>query len=319
MSTQAPSLILLLPLLAACGKPQPTSIPTPVPSAPTTTNLTVPLPVELTRDVIYAKRLQQQERPEAEFKLNVYAPIDPGDWPVVVYAHAMGGTKDSRLVVMRAIAEHGVVAFSIDYPDTTPSAAVSNNGRGFREMTETVACAVRFARAKASDYGGDAAQVILVGFSMGGGVGASVALVGDNLEHQWEEFASMRGGPPRQVDCEVDEGSAHVDAFVGIAGSYDAFVGYDGYYGREWLQAKDPKLWEMFYSSLGQNPDLKVRLLHGENDTTIPFENSVEFDAVLAEAGYDTELIQFDGGHTVPLELTVETVMEVARNQPGDE
>ena len=51
-----------------------------------------------------------------------------------------------------------------------------------------------------------------------------------------------RGGPTRQVDCKVDQGSTHVDAFVGIAGPYDAFVGYDGKYGREFLQEKDPNL-----------------------------------------------------------------------------
>ncbi len=255
-----------------------------------------------------------EERLEAKFKFNVYAPTEPGDWPVVVYTHALGGTKDSRLALMRAIAEQGVVAFSIDYPDYGPSVAVTNNGRGYREMTETVACAVRFARAQASDYGGDAAQVTLAGFSLGGGVAAYVALVGDDLDRKWEEFASIRGGPSQQVDCEVKEGSAHVDAFVGIAGAYDAFVGYDGKYGREWLQAKDPEMWEMFYSSLGKNLDLKVRLLHGKNDSTIPFENSVEFDTVLAEAGYNTKLIQFDSGHSVPLELTVKTVMEVIRD-----
>lgn len=73
-------------------------------------------------------------------------------------------------------------------------------------------------------------------------------------------------------------------------------------------------MWEMFYSSLGKNLDLKVRLLHGEHDTVIPFENSSEFEAVLADAGYDTELIQFDGGHDLPFELTVKTVMEVVRD-----
>ncbi len=284
------------------------------PTATTTIGSTIPLPVEITRDVIYATRPQQQERPEMNFTLDVCAPTEPGDWPVVVCVHGLLQTKYLWDMLIRAIAEQGVVAISINYPSMHPSVAVMNHGRGFREMAETVACAVRFARTKALDYGSNAAQVTLVGFSLGGGAAAQVALVGDDLDRQWEEFAFNRGGPPRQVHCEVNGGSAHVDAFVGIGGTYPPFVGCDGKYGREWLQAKDPEMWEMFYSSVGKNLDLKVRLLHGKHDMAIPFENSSEFQAVLADAGYDTELIQFDGGHFVPYELTVKTIMQVIRD-----
>ena len=263
------------------------------PTATTTIGSTIPLSVEITRDVIYATRPEQQERPEMNFTLDVCAPTEPGDWPVVVCLHGLGQAKYLWDILIRAIAEQGVVAISINYPSMHPSVAVMNHGTGFREMAETVACAVRVARTKALDYGGNATQVTLVGFSLGGGLAAHVALVGDNLDRQWEEFAFNRGGPPRQVYCEVNGRSTHVDAFVGIAGAYDAFVGCDGKYGREWLQAKDPEMWEMFYSSVGKNLDLKVRLLHGKHDMAIPFENSSEFQAVLADAGYDTELIQF--------------------------
>ncbi len=35
---------------------------------------------------------------------------------------------------------------------------------------------------------------------------------------------------------------------------------------------------------------------------------------MLEEAGYDVELIPFDGAHAVPLELTAHTVMELTRD-----
>ena len=60
--------------------------------------------------------------------------------------------------------------------------------------------------------------------------------------------------------------------------------------------------------------DLKVRLLHSETDSVVPYETSVEFEATLAEAGYDVKLIPFSGGHSAPFDLTVETVMEVFRS-----
>ena len=166
------------------------------PTATTTIGSNVPLPVELTRDVIYAIRPQQRERPGMNFTLDVCTPTEPGDWPVVVCVPGWGQTKYLWDVLIRGIAEQGVVAISINYPYMYPIIAVMNHGRGFREMAETVACAVRFARTKALDYGINAAHVTLVGFSLGGGAAAYVALVGDDLDRQWEEFAFNRGGPP---------------------------------------------------------------------------------------------------------------------------
>jgi predicted esterase len=62
---------------------------------------------------------------------------------------------------------------------------------------------------------------------------------------------------------------------------------------------------------VGLHPELRVRLLHGDADGTIPLESSAVFEAVLAEAGYDVELVEFEGGHTVPPDLVIETVMEL--------
>jgi hypothetical protein len=41
-------------------------------------------------------------------------------------------------------------------------------------------------------------------------------------------------------------------------------------------------------------------------------ESSHRFNEVLVEAGYDSRVILFDGGHIVPPELTSEAVMELA-------
>jgi predicted esterase len=265
--------------------------------------------VTVTEDLVYAK--ERQPDAQVEWKLDLYAPTEPGDWPVVVFLHGIGEIKEGWTILPQAIAEQGAIMFVIEYPDISASVAILDKGKGHREMAETVACAIRFARARASDFGSDNAPVAIAGFSLGGGVGSHVALFGASLDRRWEEYAASQSGPPRQVDCEVSQGSTHVDALVGIAGAYDAFVGYDGKYGREFMQEKDPDLWKMLYGSIGLNPDLKVRLLHSETDSVVPYENSVEFEATLAEAGYDVKLIQFIGGHSAPLELTVQTVMDV--------
>ena len=119
------------------------------------------------------------------------------------------------------------------------------------------------------------------------------------------------GGPPAQYDCAVSEASTRVDGFVGIAGAYDLFVGYEGTYGRDFLLEHEPDLWEMLWGTVGLHPELRVRLIHGDSDGVIPLENSAGFEAVLAEAGYDVELVEFEGGHFPPGDLAVETVMEL--------
>ena len=324
-------LTLVLSLLAGCVAPSPTPTsapvpptstpipptptpvvatstpmpPTPIPPTPTATP-SFPLPVEVTSDVAYTAPLQPDVPAQ---RLDVYAPVEPGPWPVVVFVHGYHACKEGHEKLSRAIAEQGAVVFTIEWRISLPVIAVREDGKRFREMHETVACAVRFARATAPQYGGDPDWVVLVGFSAGAWMGGYLALVGDGVAQLWEEFESKRGGPPQQVECLVGGSSARVDAFVGIGGAYGL---------SESLKEEDPELWEVnsIDAQLGKNPDLRVRLLHGEWDDTVRAEASVKFDAVLAEAGYDTESTQFEGGHMIPLDLTVETIMEVAGREP---
>lgn len=56
---------------------------------------------------------------------------------------------------------------------------------------------------------------------------------------------------------------------------------------------------------------LRVRLLHGDSDQDLPFENSAIFETLLTEAGYDVDLVEFEGGHFVPSDLVVETILDL--------
>jgi len=71
-------------LLAACGKPRLPSTPTSIPPTATATESAITLPVDISKDVVYTKPLQPDV---SEQKLDVYAPAEPGAWPVVVFAH----------------------------------------------------------------------------------------------------------------------------------------------------------------------------------------------------------------------------------------
>ena len=95
----------------------------------------------------------------------------------------------------------------------------------------------------------------------------------------------------------MTQGSSRVDAFVGIAGGYGAATS---------LQQQDPGLWQIInpYAHLDKK-NLHVRLLHGEFDTRLPIDSSIQFNSALQKAGFDVQFIKYNQGHAVPFDLTI--------------
>ena len=250
---------------------------------------------------------------EQSLTLDVYAPVEFDDSPVVVYLPG-GGQRAASTALVEALTDEGALVFVVRYAalHSDPEQVLADRGADARAMAESVACAINYARAQASEFGNNDPVVVLTGLSNGGGLAAHAALFGADLEARWDDYAA-EGGPPDQVECEVTDGSTHVDALVGMAGGYDIYVPiHDGKWGRAYQQERDPELQEFLSSSIGAYADLKVRLIHGESDGVVPYSNSVDFAAALTDAGYDVgEVIPFDGGHTVPTELAIPIIMEL--------
>jgi len=294
----AGGLLIASLLLAACSSsetPTPTAAPaaTPNPKAEAGS-----LTIETTKNIIYANV------DDLQTELDVYVPSEPGPWPVVVVAHGSGESRSTFADLAEEIASHGAVVYNIDYTLTLPL-PIGN---------EDIACAVRFARGTAADYGGDPDWITLVGSSAGADLGAVIALAGDDFEG----------------DCVVTDASALLDAFVGFEGFYNLAKAALVIPDLTILKDEDPELFETVnpYSHIGRNSDLQVRLVHGDDIDTqwwdIPPEASIEFHQALADAGYDVELILVDGAshatlsskylHPDAFALTVEQVMELARS-----
>jgi predicted esterase len=276
----------------------------PTASTEGTTTADSPGDVTVVKDLVYAVDRADEG---AESKLDLYQGAGGEDAPMVVHAAGGDQTRGSATRLARALAEQGATVLAIDGPQGTGEAAVAENAAGLRAIVETVACAVRFARG--SEYGSETAALVLSGYSYGGGAASHVAIAGEDFASLWEAFGES-GGPPSQVECTVDEAPTHVDALVGIVGTYDIFVGQVGLFDREFWEEQEPELGEMLSGTIGVHPELKVRLLVGDSDW-LPYEVPAGLEAVLAEAGYDVELTEFVGGHIVPLDLTVETIMEL--------
>jgi predicted esterase len=243
----------------------------------------------------------------------MYLPAEPDGAPIVLF---LPGGLVTGTSVLEPLAEEGAIVFLVRYAqlDANVESLLADHGAAARAQADSMVCAIRFARARASDLGSDDPAVALASFSWGGALAAHAALFGSDLEARWDTYAA-EGGPQREVDCVVPAGSTQVDALVAIAGPYDHFVpawdGPAGRYGLSYQQERDPDLWEFLYSSIGAAPDLVVRLIHGTTDTVVHGDMAGEFAAVLDAAGYDVEVKSFAGGHVMPVDLAVSTVMEV--------
>jgi acetyl esterase/lipase len=118
--------------------------------------------------------------------------------PVVVQLHGCCGDRTNLSQLAEALTAAGATVFNVDWP------GIDADSR-YPHAYEAVACAVRFARARAAGYGADPERLALLGWSDGALAAAVVALHGDTYSSQ---------------ACVVRDGSAVPDLLVGVAGFY---------------------------------------------------------------------------------------------------
>ena len=175
-------------------------------------------------------------------RLHVFAPAEAGPWPVVVMLH--GGPpldRDSLTEHARRVASLGFVVF------------VPTWGAGVTEPDHEVlladqaqaACAVAFARANATEYGGDPATMIVFGHSAGANMGALVAF----------------GRPAPTAGCLGGTTLGAINALVTWEGDW---LAYDPMW--DSLLAADPRIMGDYtpWSSIAEHKDLKVVMLVSE-------------------------------------------------------
>ncbi len=214
-----------------------------------------------------------------QLRLDVYIPAGQGPFPTVVLLRGGPSGFGGRAYLDSFAAElatRGVLVFNADYRD------MASIGGGYPTAFGDVACAVRFARSQARGYRGEAAQVTLVGHSLGGWVGSVVAL--DDTEFGGGCLAGGLGRP---------------DAFVGLAGNYqiagswndsDLFTFFGGGPAdtAPARSASDP------FAYAGGAP-IPVRLVAGTADTTVNAAASTALDDFLMSRDWNVELTMVPG------------------------
>lgn len=237
----------------------------------------VPRELEVTTDVGYT----------SERDLDIYAPAEGSDWPVVVYFHGGVPAPGARTEpeALSAIAEQGVVVYAPDWRSLGPAGG-----------SEDSVCAIAYAQATAAEHGGDPDAMTLAGYSTGGFTALVHGFVGAD--------------PPLPVsDCAVEPVMDPPSA-VAVGGT-PLFASQWAREGRlpvppwtqltpEQLDAFDPEL------LLGENPDMVVNLFVAEDDQGGPAappggwpitEVNREYHPQLQAAGYSSELVVVPGGH----------------------
>ena len=117
--------------------------------------------------------------------LDVYAPKQPGHWPVVVMLHGGGLPRYWLTGWAVKAAQRGAVVFVPDWGVTVSQQSFSPATISPKELRVTsveghgdLAAVVRFARGTAARYGGDPAQLTLFGHSAGANEAAMEAFSG---------------------------------------------------------------------------------------------------------------------------------------------
>lgn len=208
-------------------------------------------------------------------RADLRVPATAGPAPLVVLVPG-GGWQSADPTGLIPLAEELTASGSTTVTMTYSTTAM---GAEFPVPVDDVACAVRWAAQRAADAGHAPEHVVVLGHSAGGHLAALVALSGDR-------FGGECPAPPVQVD-----------GLVGLAGVYDVrALGHtlDPFFGASSSQAPerwddgDPMRWATSPSSMAAT--LRVLLIHGDADTTVPLQQTRDFSAALTDAGADVEV-----------------------------
>jgi dienelactone hydrolase len=218
-----------------------------------------------------------------------YVPGGDGPWPIVVLVHGGGEDSGWMSALARAVAARGVVVYAPTWPYAEqPTSQQITDGYWMGAKTiGDLDCAVRTAVADAVRFGGVPDDLVLVGYSLGGPLTATLALA--------------RNGPSAVSGisgrCAGPDAAVQTKAFVGLDAPYD-FI--------EFVTSMEPALSELEVAAIpepyrvlspfshvdpGSDPVVSFHLVGGGE-----FDRHIEpFRAALEEAGHSVGIAVFPG------------------------
>jgi acetyl esterase/lipase len=271
--TATPTVVVPTETPTATSTKEPTATPTKEPTATPTvvvpTETRTPKP-EKTR-ITFKVHENIQYGAKQNHMLDVYQPQIEGALPTLILLPSAGYLK----VYMADTAEFFVRrGYAVVTSDKTLGPYPHNAQDSF--------CALAWMYANAETYNFDTERIALVGFSHGGALAAFMVTVDD--------VGKFMDGCPHALPEED-----YVRGVVTVAGFFDYAIWipgaseggfYYGYFNQNMEEMREASA--MFWVDGSEPPFL---LIHGENDRQNDPNQSIEFEALLSEAGAEVELM----------------------------
>jgi acetyl esterase/lipase len=210
--------------------------------------------------------------------LDIYQPVDDPSQsrPAILWLHGGGlrtGTSRAQGYIAkyaRRFAQRGFVGFSADYRVRRPADMPNRAAElpALKDAAQDARAALGWIREHAADYRVNPRWLFVVGGSAGGMVGCCVC------------YSTVTNSTPLPPDGPFNR--------QGIIA-----------FGNLWGSPEPPKRW---YLQEGRQIDGRATptcIIHGTEDVTVPFQNSLDLSNTLAAAGVRVELHALEGlGHT---------------------
>ena len=220
-----------------------------------------------------------------EAKLDVYKRRDTtGPQPTVIYMHGgfwAAGTKEGSLMSLMPWMEMGWNVVNVEYRLARVAVAPA--------AVEDCMCALRFLATHAKDYDIDTTKIVLTGESAGGHLALTTGII--------PETAGL------DRECASTTPLPKVAAIVNWFGITDVYDVIDGPHranaAMQWFGSLPNReeiarrVSPLTYVRSGLPPILTV---HGDADTTVPYQHAVRLHEALNKAGVTNQLVTIPGG-----------------------
>lgn len=213
---------------------------------------------------------------EVSLTLDAYVPEGPGPFITCILVHGGGFTKGDKQTFIKPLfeplAKAGFVWFTINYrlAPQYPWPACADD----------VFSAIKWVKAHAAEYKGDAKRIALIGESAGGHL---VSWAGVTGKGETAVAAVVPFYAPHDLALQVKRRKE--------LGGLGGLIGMTELNDAAWKKLDE--ISPMNHIVSGLPPFLQI---HGDKDTTVPIEQSITFQEKMKAAGNHCELITVPGG-----------------------
>ena len=220
----------------------------------------------------------------SEAKLDIYKRRDTtGPQPTVIYMHGgfwAAGTKEGSLMALMPWLEMGWNVVNVEYRLARVALAPA--------AVEDCMCALRYVANQAKTYDIDTARIVVTGESAGGHLALTTGIIPDTAGLDRE----CAGAPLPKVAAIIN--------WYGITDVYDVIEGpHRANAAMQWFGSMPNReeiarrVSPLTYVRSGLPPILTV---HGDADTTVPYQHAVRLHEALNKAGVTNQLLTIPGG-----------------------